>query len=152
MGEIQLCEGGDHVGTTLRLTWIPSFHPSVTIRVTTAPDGNRLTGKILNGAGGYEPGSVARETIIALSAGDVSILAQRFAEARFWELPTIPAPDGAIGLDGAQWILEGLSGGRYHVVDRWSPEPKGPDGPFRHLAAWLLELSGLVPSSLVKEY
>jgi len=153
MGETQLCEGGgDHVGTTFRLTWIPSFHPSVTVRVITAPDGYRLIGKILNGAGGYEPGSVAHETTIALSVGDVSILTQRFAEARFWELPTIPAPDSTIGLDGAQWILEGLSAGRYHVVDRWSPEPAGPDGAFRHLAEWLLERSGLVPSSLVKEY
>jgi hypothetical protein len=152
MGETQLCEGGDHVGTTFRLTWIPSFHPSVTVRVTTATDGYRLMGKILNGAGGYQPGSVARETTIALSDAEVSILAQHLTEARFWERPTIPAPDATIGVDGAQWILEGLSAGRYHVVDRWSPQPEGPDGPFRHLGEWLLARSGLVPSSLVKEY
>ncbi len=27
-----------------------------------------------------------------------------------------------IGVDGAQWIVEGIKDGRYKVVDRWSPE------------------------------
>ncbi len=152
MGESQLCESRDHVGTVFRLTWIPSFHPSVTVRIVAAPDGYRLIAKILNGAGGYQPGSVAHDTTITLSDGDVSLLSRLLAEARFWELPTVAAPDGTIGFDGAQWILEGLSVGRYHVVDRWTPQPTGPDGPFRHLAEWLLARSGLVPSSLVKEY
>ena len=38
-------------------------------------------------------------------------------------------PDGdekEVHLDGAQWILEGVRNGKYHVVDRWSPEKGDP--------------------------
>jgi len=152
MGESQLCRGGDQPATVYRLTWIPSFHPSVTVRIAAGANGYVLTAKILNGAGGYQPGSVARDTTITLADADVQIVSQLFAQARFWELPTIPPSDGRIGLDGARWVLEGLSAERYHVVDRWSPQPTGPDGSFRRLAEWILARSGLVPSSLVKEY
>ena len=31
------------------------------------------------------------------------------------------------GVDGAQWLVEGIKDGRYHLVDRWSPT----DGPVR---------------------
>ena len=31
-------------------------------------------------------------------------------------------PDDRNGVDAAQWIFEGLKGGEYHIVDRWSPE------------------------------
>ena len=151
-GESQLCQGGDQAATVYRLTWIPSFHPSVTVRIVAGTNGYVLTAKILSGAGGYEPGSVARDTTITLADADVGDVSQLLTQARFWELPTIPPTDGMIGLDGAQWVLEGLSAGRYHVVDRWTPDPMGPDGSFRRLAEWILARSGLVPSSLVKEY
>ena len=130
---------------------LASSHPSVTVRIAAGTNGYVLTAKILNGAGGYQPGSVARDTTITLADADVSIVSQLFTQARFWELPTIPPSDGTIGLDGAQWVLEGLSAERYHVVDRWSPQPTGPDRSFRRLAEWILARSGLVPSSLVKE-
>jgi hypothetical protein len=29
--------------------------------------------------------------------------------------------ESVIHVDGAQWIVEGLDGSVYHVVDRWSP-------------------------------
>ncbi len=39
-------------------------------------------------------------------------------KAGFWTSPT-RGPGGAN--DGAQWIMEGVHSGVYHVVDRWSP-------------------------------
>ena len=27
-----------------------------------------------------------------------------------------------VGVDGAQWIFEGVKDSTYHVVDRWSPD------------------------------
>lgn len=33
--------------------------------------------------------------------------------------------DDRIGLDGAQWILEGTRGGTYHLWDVWSPQRSG---------------------------
>jgi hypothetical protein len=46
------------------------------------------------------------------------------------------------GLDGDEWILEGAESGRYHVVDRWSPQPDNRyrDGNrFRRAGLWFLE-------------
>ena len=46
-----------------------------------------------------------------------------FESANFWNLPTLPdADENALELDGAQWIIEGVRNGTYHIVDRWSPE------------------------------
>jgi hypothetical protein len=28
--------------------------------------------------------------------------------------------------DGAEWIIEGVKQGRYHTIDRRSPDPKDP--------------------------
>jgi len=41
-----------------------------------------------------------------------------------WKLPTRQSE--GIGLDGAQWIIEAVKGGRYHVIDRWSPRADDP--------------------------
>jgi hypothetical protein len=38
--------------------------------------------------------------------------------------------DKMVGLDGAQWIIEGIKGGEYHVIDRWSPEPAAGDAAY----------------------
>lgn len=40
-------------------------------------------------------------------------------EAHFWALP---AEDHRLGLDGDDYVLEGASSARFHVVKRWSPE------------------------------
>ena len=51
----------------------------------------------------------------------------------------MPTEDSRLGNDGAQWILEGMKDGRYHVVDRWSPD----GGDYRAACLHLLKLSGL---------
>ena len=51
----------------------------------------------------------------------------------------MPSKKETLGLDGARWILEGLKKGRYHVVERWSPE----GGKFREAAECLIGLSKL---------
>jgi hypothetical protein len=62
-------------------------------------------------------------------------------ELHFGDLPTrapsVNGPDGttAIGVDGAQSIVEGVKQGKYHVVDRWSPDRRKP-GPSK--APWQL--------------
>lgn len=38
----------------------------------------------------------------------------------FWKLPS--NDDSRIGCDGAEWLLEGVKDGTYHVVSRCSPE------------------------------
>ena len=41
------------------------------------------------------------------------------SKSGFWKAPN-PVNDQK-GTDGSQWIIEGVRGGKYHVVDRWSP-------------------------------
>jgi hypothetical protein len=57
-------------------------------------------------------------------------------KADFWNMTPNELPRG---LDGANWIIEGAKKGKYHIVDRWSPE----DGPFREAALYLINLSKL---------
>jgi len=45
---------------------------------------------------------------------------KRIEEAGFWNTPSVD--NSRIMNDGAQWIVEGLKGGTYHLVDRQSPE------------------------------
>ena len=42
-------------------------------------------------------------------------------------MPALPEPqENIVNLDGAQWIVEGVKNGQYHVVDRWSPDAPDP--------------------------
>ena len=131
-----------------RLTWLPSFHPSVVVRIDSDTAGLHLTAKVESGAGGYEPGHLARDTVFMLTETQAREFADLLSAADFWRSPTVPPPDRAMGLDGAQWVLEGIANSRYHVVDRWSPEAGGPDARFRALCEWLLARSGFVTAAI----
>ena len=141
MHETPLCiRPGLHI-ETYRLTWLPSFNHSVIVRLELDSGKYLLHARSETGAGGYEPGSLAHDSVMALDSGDVRVLSDLLQRSNFWTMPTIlPRPGG---IDGAQWIMEGLVGNRYHVVDRWSPQPDGADSTYRELAAWLLSKSGL---------
>lgn len=100
--------------------------------------------KVTSGAAGYDPGRLTTNESKPIKKDEVAYFLNLIEGERFWKLPTkmqIIASDGTIvlGKDGAQWILEGLSGGNYHVVDRWSPK----NGSVRKLSLYLLKLSGL---------
>jgi hypothetical protein len=44
-----------------------------------------------------------------------------------------------MGVDGADWIVDGVAWGERHAVTRWSPE----SGPFRELCLAMLKMSGI---------
>ena len=71
-----------------------------------------------------------------LSHKEVKALLFAIQNLQFWEIPTI---EKHMGLDGAQWVLEGLRKGRYHIVDRWCPGK----GLYRETCLHFLELSPL---------
>ena len=149
MNEQRLCADSSYILESYRFTWIPSFHPAVVVRIDLTPTGYRLTGKILTGAGGYEPGSLAKQITRPLSEAEFGRFSELLRSAQFWELPTnLPL----FGCDGTQWILEVLSSKGYHVVDRWTPYEEGPNRRFRAVGEWLLASSDLVPATLVKGY
>lgn len=71
-----------------------------------------------------------------LSSDEWQSLLDALTRSDFWKLPSWR---GGGGVDGAQWIVEARVGARYHVVDRWTPQP----GSFRDLGLLFLKLSGL---------
>lgn len=149
LGEGGFCANANAAPERYRFVWIPSFHPSIVVRAERNGSSQRLVAKILSGAGGYEPGTVRRDTSIVLSAGEWTELTRLIEASGFW---TAPPESERVGLDGAQWIIEGLRGGRYNVVDRWSPERDGPHSRHRAVGEWLLRRSGLASADLVREY
>jgi len=54
--------------------------------------------------------------------------------ACFWQMPT---PNELMMCDGAEWIMEGRREGRFHVVDRQSPD----EGAYRDACLYLLRVS-----------
>jgi hypothetical protein len=119
-----------------RFLWLRSFHHPVVVRISSADDRHLMTIKELDGAGGYEPGSLIVNRRRWLSESEWSNFSRRLDEACFWGLPT---RNESRGFDGAEWILEGVNGCRYHVVDRWTPGT----GAYREACLYLLKISDL---------
>jgi hypothetical protein len=124
----------DPNATVYRLLWLPSFHQSVCVRIERTGAGARLHAKVLDGEGDDEPGQIAIDRTVTLNAEHWNHIGRLLQEASFWELPTKLEDDG--GSDGDQLIVEGVNGGKYHVVDRWEPDPS-----YEALCGTMLELT-----------
>ena len=125
---------------TYRFLWLRTFHHPISVRLDVNPNGtSMLTTKTTSGQGGYEPGTLVVNKKRALTKEQTDWFLDRIAELGFWGLPAFEKPHEGIGpngektveigLDGAQWILEGIKDGKYQVTDRWSPNT----GPVRTL-------------------
>jgi hypothetical protein len=138
MGESSLWERSRRHGdaTIYRLLWLPSFHHSVCVRIERTHEGAKLHAKVLDGAGGYEPGIVAIERHLNLKDEAWNDLQRHVEDAQFWEMPTHFSDDS--GCDGDQLIVEGLRGRSYHLVDRWWAK-----GAYKELCRHMLDLTGL---------
>ncbi len=120
-----------------RFTWLRTFHHPVVIRVDVRPDGIcELTAKVGLGSGGYDPGMLIQNDTRPLTKQQSESFLNRIA-SRFWNAPKEDTKPG--GLDGSQWIIEGVENGRYQVEDRWSPDT----GPIRELGLEMIGLAGL---------
>jgi len=122
--------------STCRFLWLRSFHHPVSIRVEGNDSSLIPTAVMLDGAGGYAPGKVLKRVERALSPVEREKLMANLSRIDFWRMET---NSGGAGLDGAQWIMEGVHDGRYHVVDRWSPE----SGAYREACLLFVELAGI---------
>jgi len=119
-----------------RFLYVRSFDHPIAVRLVLRASGSGwMHVRMTSGQGGYEPGRIIRWGVSWLTKAKTQSLLEALAAVDFWNLPTLagtdqtpPGPDGrvAIGLDGAQWIVEGVKNGQYHIVDRWSPEIADP--------------------------
>jgi hypothetical protein len=119
-----------------RFLWLRTFHHPVAVRIWKCGSVPFISVKELNGAGGYEPGTLILDRKRELTPDEWREFVRHLDDSCYWQLPT---QDDNVGTDGAQWIFEGFNVGRYHVVDRWTPR----NGSYRELCLYALKLSGL---------
>jgi len=120
-----------------RFTWLRTFHNPIAIRMVINKDGTGvLFAKKTSGAGGYEPGKLDKSIMKPLNKTEIANFKKLLESEKFWDLPSTTNEQG---LDGSHWIVEGLSNGKYHIVDRWSPEK----GSVRTIGLYFLGISGI---------
>ena len=107
---------------TYRFTWLRSFDQPVVIRIEQNNGQYLIFWKVGSGAGGYKPKKefISNQKIISKAIWNEFI--NKLHQIDFWEMDT--KYTGVLGTDGSQWILEGKTSGKYHVVDRWTPDAK----------------------------
>ena len=125
--------------STYRLTYIPAFSGPTAITLSVASDGK---------------GTIAIKTLDVdreVTKTDETVPASRdrlhrfftlLDEAHYWATPTeLPRT----GVDGAEWILEGVRDGKYRVVVRWCPDierQSDEEIPFAKACRILFEMAG----------
>jgi hypothetical protein len=140
--------------SVLRFLWLRSFHPEVAVRVEAGPARCRVVTTILHrrpepalveGSGTipleFVFGAVARRDSVDLPAQRCEPLLHHLDDAGFWSAPVTKEVNG---LDGAEWVIEGVGRGRYHVVDLWSPSG-ATDKSVRALGVTFLLLGKAAP-------
>ena len=126
-----LAEAKNTSTQSYRFLWLRSFHNPIAVRLDVMADGTgRITVKVANGAGGYKPGKLIKNTSRSMAQEKTDKFLEQIKEAGFWKIPSY---EKTFGFDGAQWIIEGVKDGKYHVVDRWTPSK----GPIRELGMTL---------------
>jgi len=123
-------------GGAIRFVWLRSFHPPVIVRVEgVASPSSRLIAKQMSGAGGYKPGSISKQIDRKLLPAEAEMLRRTLLRTRIFDQPAL---DCSMGMDGAQWIVEGIDRTGYHFVDRWTPQR----GQVRETGLAMLKLTG----------
>ncbi len=108
-----------NVDEVYRFTWLRSFHSPVAIRIERSGDKYTLYWKESSGAGGYDPGKLETDMHKTLDRASWDDFAALIKNIDFWQMPIDTYPHGN---DGAEWILEGKTADKYHVVHRWAPK------------------------------
>jgi hypothetical protein len=115
-----------------RITVIPAFSESESATLKVMDDGSSNVSLRTTGRYRRSLAIDKSKTISAKQAADFTDVLNRI---QFWQLPT-ESPHR--GFDGAEWILEGVQDGTYHVVVRWCPGKE----PFGEAARKLFDLAG----------
>jgi hypothetical protein len=129
-----------------RLFVSPTFSHALSIRVERNGNDRILVGKYLSGQVGYDWGKLKGQKKRRLTEKEWQELLDLLNQASFWTLApkdkeAEPNKKGevTICLDNTDWYLEGVRGGKYHVVDRYCPESQS----FKAIGLYLVKLSKL---------
>jgi hypothetical protein len=139
MGEQALAAGAD----SYRFLYLRTFHAPISVRVQRIGERWLLSARVLSGHGGYEPGHVVTRIDRELSPPEIELLQRRLRAADYWGEPWVN--EDVLGVDGAQWVLEGRRGADYRLLDIWSPESVHYR-LFREMCISFLDLAHVRPS------
>jgi hypothetical protein len=129
-----------------RITILPTWGNAIAVRVEKHAELYSLSASRLDGQAGFELGSLVESKNVVLGAIDSRTLAQLIENLDFFQMPT---EDDAKGFDGDQWIIEGVSQGKYHVAVRWCAASYHPG--MRKLSAFLALCKFLMDKSTLSE-
>ena len=129
-----------------RITILPTWGNSIAVRVERHGEFYSLSSRRLDGQAGFYPGKLVESKDIALDAADSKALAGLIQNLVFFQMST---EDDVRGNDGDEWIIEGVSHGRYHVVVRWCASSYAPKK--RELTAFLALCKFLFDKSTLSE-
>jgi len=118
------------------LTWIPSFHAPVVVRVWRSGNRYFMVGKSLDSKGWSKLGNIKETNARALTPFEWRDWTDALNRASYWTM-TSTAKELSPN-DGAVWLIDGLRAKEYHWVRR-----RVPDEQFGELAKHLIRLSGL---------
>lgn len=112
---------------TYRLLWLRTFDPPIAVRLEVKADGTgTVTTKMADGQAGFPNTSmkIVENVSRPVKREQVQAFLALIARTSFWSIATTEDPEDSmdIGEGGSEWVLEGVKGGKYHVVARWSPD------------------------------
>jgi hypothetical protein len=124
----------------------PTFSHALSIRIEKQGKDYVLVVKYLSGQVGYDWGKLKGEKKRRITEKEWQKLLSLLNQASFWTLPSKDKEsepnekgEGTICLDNTDWYLEGIKGGKYHVVDRYCPESQN----FKAIGLYMVKLSRL---------
>jgi hypothetical protein len=129
-----------------RILILPTWGNAICVRAEKHGQVYSLSARRLSGQAGFELGKLVETRDVELAANDSKTLDVLIQNLKFFEMPT---DDDVRGFDGDEWILEGVSNGKYHIAQRWCATEYGPDK--RKLTAFLALFKFMLDKSTLSQ-
>jgi hypothetical protein len=134
--ELPLYAMPDCVDEAYSLTWIPSFHAPVLVRVWRSGDRAFMVAKRLDTRSWPRFGKVDEANSRPLTRFEWRDFTDLLNRNSYWELSS--TADERIPEDGAVWLIDGLRSKKFHSVKR-----RVPNEDYAEICKHLIRLSGL---------
>ena len=134
--ELPLYAMPDCVDEAYSLTWIPTLHEPVLVRVWRSGDDAFMVAKVLDRRGWSNFGKVREAHSRPLTDFEWHDFTNLLNRNSYWELPS--TAHEIFPQDGATWIIDGLRSKQFHWVGR-----RVPDEDYAEICKHLIRLSGL---------
>ena len=122
--EIRLSDvATDAQAEVYRLMIFPTWGNAISIRVQKHRGIYALSARRLDGEAGFEVGHLVEQKDFDLTPTDAAAFDDLILKVNLFGMPS---SDRVRGMDGDEWVIEGVSQGRYHFVDRWCATSDNP--------------------------